>query len=197
MKKRLKKIWKQYSILIPIILYPYVYIPCLLLMGVFDMTMKSASPSLFSQMDPTKISTSVYFYGCAIYTIFLLCFCIFLSVSAIAKKLPAHQMAWRNLVVKLFYLPSYIFHFVMGFLGIAMGLWGIAFVLIALIINIVSIVANGIIAVGCSMRMKQEGLLSTWKAIFLSICSFIFFIDIAVAIAFVVTTTKKLVKDIS
>lgn len=179
---KIKNLVIQYSKLIPLILYPFAYLFFILVYIIVALVF----PSLGSGEIFDKIM-----YGIAvIYNICILCFCIYHSVSIVNKKVPVSDAAWMNLIIKGFQIPAYIFHFLMGLLGGVMGIWGIGFLLVALAVSVLSILLTGISAIGCGIRMKQEGILTFWKALLMSIGSFIFCVDLIIAIVYVVLCKK-------
>lgn len=176
----MKKKLKQYSRLIPLILYPYTYLIVLVIFFI-------------SNLDENGISI-LYWLG-IIYNIYVLCLSIYHSITVVRKQIPARDAASTNLLVKTLQIPSYIFHCLMLFIGMAMGIWGIGFSIVALTVNVLSILLTGISAIGCCVRMKQEGYLSTGLVILMMIGSFLIFLDIVVAIAFVIISRKKQITD--
>lgn len=153
-----KKLLIQYSKLIPLILYPFAYLFFILIYIIITL---AVSPST---NEGNWIMTIMYWIA-IIYNICMLCFCIYHSASIVTKKIPASDAAWMNLAIKGFQIPSYIFHFVMGFIGAIMGIWGIGFLLVAITVCVLSILLTGISAIGCGIRMKQERILTFWTAL--------------------------------
>lgn len=182
---KIKKTVVQYSKLIPLILYPFAYLFFILVYIIVMLVFPSSDSEEFS-----KLSMTIMYWTAIIYNIGMLCFCIYHSVSIVIKNVPASDAAWMNLAVKGLQLPSYIFHFLMGFLGAAMSIWGIGFVLVAFTVIVLSILLTGISSIGCGIRMKQEGILTFWKALLMIIGSFIFCVDIIIAIIYVVISKK-------
>lgn len=183
--RKIKDIVIQYSKLIPLILYPFAYLFFILIYIIISL----AFPSSGNEGNSDPIMTIMYWVA-IIYNICMLCFCVYHTASIVNKQVPASDAAWMNLAVKGFQIPAYIFHFLMEFIGLAMGIWGIAFVLIALAVSVLSILLTGISAIGCGIRMKQEGILTFWKALLMSIGSFIFCVDIIIAIVYIILCKK-------
>lgn len=180
------KTLKRYCKLIPLIIYPYVYLIVLLIYILVALFVPSDH-----EQTATDMSMKMIYYGAIVYNIYVLCFSIYHSVSIIRKKIPAYEAAKMNLVIKSLHIPSYCFHFFMGFIGAAMSIWGIGFLLVAFVVTVLSILLTGISSIGCGIRMKQEGIL-TWKyIIWMLIGSFICFADIGIAIAYVSVSRKR------
>ena len=87
-----------------------------------------------------------------------------------------------NLVLKYIQIPGYTINFVIGFIGLCMGLWGIGIVLFILIVDAISIALTGIVSIGCMIKLKKEGALTTSQMIIYTIFSFIYCLDILFAI---------------
>ena len=96
-----------------------------------------------------------------------------------------------NLIIKGIQIPAYIMHFILGFIGLAMSVWGIGFLLWAVLIDLLTILLTGISSIGCSIRMRKERLVSLPGAIFMGIGCFIYCVDVAIAIVYVVKARKK------
>ena len=96
-----------------------------------------------------------------------------------------------NLIIKGIQIPAYIMHFILGFLGLAMSVWGIGIVLWAILIDLLTILLTGISSIGCSIRMRKEGILSTAAAILMGIGCFVYCADVVIAIVYTVKARKK------
>lgn len=181
------KILKRYVNLIPLIIYPYVYLFVIL----FYILALSVHPSAGNDTFSNTLN-NVIAWGTAIYNIYLLCFCIYHSVSIVRKDISAFDAALMNLVVKGFHVPSYIFHVLIGLLGVCLGIFGgFFFIIIAFTVTTLTLLLTGISSIGCGIQMKREGLLSFGKVFLMQIASFLCFADIGVAIAYVVISRKN------
>ena len=165
----------KYGKLIPLVLYPYAYwlwIIC-------------------EQEMPLIIATLIY-------NIYVLVISIYYPVSVIRKKIPAHDAAKANLLIKGLQIPAYLFHFLMGIAGVAIGpIFGIPLILMAVVIDWLTIMLSGISSIGCHVQMKREGLISTGKAFWMLIGSFVYCVDIFIAIKYVKISKKTTQTEIS
>lgn len=168
---------KKYLKLIPLILYPYAYLILLFSMFIFQKTFgnAAASENLF------VVLIGVF----AIYHIYVLFIAIYNSVAMAKKRYSAHEAAKMNLAVKCWQIPAYIFHYLLGLLGLFMSIWGIGVILFVLVIDLLTIILTGIHSIGCTIRMKKDGILSPRLAFFTGVGSFIYCADIVIAIVYV------------
>lgn len=176
------KEFTKYLKMIPVIIYPYIYV---VILAVFLMFM-NVLPS-----DYNDAATLGLFIVAVIYNLYSFVIVIVNAVQGAKGKMTARQAARMNLIIKGIQIPAYIMHFILGFIGLAMSVWGIGFVLWAILIDLLTILLTGISSIGCSIRMHKEGLLSTAAAIFLGIGCFIYCVDVVIAIVYVVKTRKK------
>lgn len=100
--------------------------------------------------------------------------------------------AGMNLAVKGLQIPAYILNFSAGVLfGAGMSVWGLISIAFFVIADVIMIALSGIYAIGCIRRLKKEGILSSETAILTGIGSFIFVVDVIVALVLVVTCKSK------
>ncbi|MBQ8514766.1 MAG: hypothetical protein IJ496_05155 [Ruminococcus sp.] len=174
---------KKYLKLIPLMLYPYAY-----LIGMVGLYIADEVLSLFS----VSVIPEYLFWGVIIlYNVYVLFIAVFNAVLTAGKRYTAYDGAKINLIVKGVQIPAYILHFLMGLAGLIMSVWGIGFIVIAVLVDLLTILLTGISAVGCSIKMKKEGLLPLSGAILTGIGSFIYCADIAAAIVFLVLGRKQ------
>ena len=172
----------KYLKMIPVIIYPYIYV---VILAVFLVFMR-ALPS-----DYNDLALLGLMIVAVIYNLYSFIVVIVNAVQCAKGKLTARQSARMNLIIKGVQIPAYIMHFVLGFVGLAMSVWGIGIVLWAILIDLLTILLTGISSIGCSIRMRKEGLLSTAAAILMGIGSFIYCADLVIAIVYVVKARKK------
>jgi len=162
----------KYLKMIPVIIYPYIYV---LILAIF---------LLFAGILPEDY-TDVALIGLLIVAV------IYNLYSFIIVIVNAVQAARMNLIIKCVQIPAYIMHFILGFIGLAMSVWGIGFLLWAVLIDLLTILLTGISSIGCSVRMRKEGLVSLPGAIFMGVGCFIYCVDVVIAIVYVVKARKK------
>ena len=172
----------KYLKMIPVIIYPYIYV---VILAVFLMFL-SVLPSDFN--DAASLGLLIV---AVIYNLYSFIVVIVNAVQGARGKMTARQAARMNLIIKGVQIPAYIMHFILGFIGLAMSVWGIGFVLWAILIDLLTILLTGISSIGCSIRMRKEGILSTAAAILMGIGCFIYCVDVVIAIVYVVKARKK------
>lgn len=161
---------KKYLKMLPVILYPYAYLIYFL---VYFFVSDALPESVRSQVIVAlTVACHVVAFADAIYG----------AVNVARNKCTAHEAARMNLTIKAWQIPAYIFHFILGFLGLMMSVWGIGFIMFAIYIDVVTIALTGINAIGCMVKMRKKGALSTVKAVLAVVGSFIFCVDVVIAI---------------
>lgn len=167
---RTKKILIKYGKLIPLILYPYAYwlwITCE--QGLFLIT------------------------ATLIYNIYVLFISIYHPISVVRKNVSTQDAARMNLLIKGLQIPAYLFHFLLGIAGIMLGpIFGFPLILLAVVVDWLTILLSGISSIGCNIQMKREGLISTGKAFWMLIGSFVYCVDVFIAIKYVRISKKAL-----
>lgn len=169
---------KKYIKLIPLILYPYLWIICVIV----GLWMESFEIDI--QETPLAYLLNV---GSILMPLIVL-YCLGVSVlSAILQKnySPA-EAAGLNMLVKLLHIPAYIINFIVGVVGIpAIALYGLGIFIIELMIaiDISTIIFTGMQAVGASINMYKKRVINKAFCVIYSIMSFVFCADVVVAIA--------------
>lgn len=190
---------KKYIKLIPIVLYPYAYLIALAVIFA-----SANSEGIMGQIagaynDPEAIADGIspklfYYASIAIvilYNVMTVVFAVQNAVYGAKGKYTAHQTAKMNLIVKCCQIPAYIFHFLIGAAGLVMSIWGLGFFLVAVIVDFLTIILTGINALGCPIRLYREGRLTKVAATVLCISSFVYCVDIVIAIYLMVISRKK------
>lgn len=165
----------KYVKMIPLMLFPYAYIIGLVL-----------SLSLQNRAEFAVIGPGI----AVVYLLYTFVSTIYNAVVSSGKKYEVRSVARINLVVKLVQIPAYIFHLLLFLLGMVASVWGIGVMLWVIIVNVMTILLTGINAIGCSVRMKKEGILNTPVAILMGIGNFIFCVDVIMAIIYMVLAKK-------
>lgn len=198
--------WK-YIKLIPIIVYPYLYLLLPVIIIVLSNPEMNSSDAVMAVLE--------FFGGIAgflngiipnLFNIVFIAFVILLNilpmVIAISNavfsskgKYSASQAAKMNMIAKGFHIPIYLFNFVIAFLGIFMSVWGVGVVAIAVVVDFLTIILTGTNAIGCPIRLYKDGVISKSCAIIFGICSFIYCIDVAVAIYYFIKTKPKAITN--
>lgn len=165
-----KKILIKYSKLIPLILYPYAYWLWVI-----------CEQGLF-----LVIATLIY-------NIYVLFISIYHPISVVRKNVSTQDAARMNLLIKGLQIPAYLFHFLLGIAGIMLGpIFGFPLIVLAVVVDWLTILLSGISSIGCNIQMKREGLISTGKAFWMLIGSFVYCVDVFIAIKYVRISKKAL-----
>lgn len=184
---------KKYLKTIPLIIYPYAYLIFLLVMWMMNSCMQN--DEMFGESNK-----SIWYITLGIiilYNLYVIFIAVYNAVVASKNGASAYQLAKMNLIVKGCQIPAYIFHFILGLLGFVMSVWGIGLIIFSVCIDLITIILTGINSIGCTVKMKKEGIITTTTAIFTGIGSFVYCIDIVVAIVYVMLSKKcQCAKDI-
>ncbi len=119
---------------------------------------------------------------------------IYNIIRTAGNKYTAYEVAKMNLTIKAWQIPAYVLHFLMFICGLLMGIWGIAVWMVALIVDVLTIGLSGANAIGCAIRMKRAGVINSVCAVLMAICSFIFCVDIIIAVVYVILGKKHNMK---
>lgn len=168
---------KSFLRLLPLIIFPYAYIICIVLMYAVPGFIESGIGEYF----PIIV---------IVYMVLTLISTIFGSIYAAKSKMSPCKAATLNLVVKAVQIPAYLFHFLLGLAGTVMSVWGIGIVAFAVLIDLFTIALTGIHAIGCSVKCCKGGSIGKGVAVLASIGSFIYCIDIITAIVLRVISSK-------
>ena len=169
--------------MIPLILFPYAYLILLAFIGVtssfFDQWMNLKS------YDYTVETLIIVYLVSTLFTIF------YNLIITLKGKYTAYEAAKINLLVKGIQVPAYIFHFVIGMMGMVMSVWGIGLILFAVVVDLITILLTGINSIGCSIRMRKENILTTRAAVLMGIGCFIYCADLVIAVVYFIHARKK------
>lgn len=173
---------KKYIKLLPLIIYPYAYLIWLLL--------QFKAADAFGEFVGSKEYVILFEAMFIIFNVYVLFIVVYNIVVTIKGKYTAYEAAKMNLTVKAWQIPAYIFHFFMGAVGVLMSVWGIGFIMVAVIVDVVTIALTGTNAIGCAVKLKKDGVIPLRTAIIYGIGSFIFCIDVFVALSYVRRSRK-------
>ena len=178
---------KKYIAIIPLIVYPYAYI-----LWIIGFLLSGLTLEEFIGIDAIMIIFAAIFI---IYNVYILFIIIYNFIQAIRGKYSAYQLAKMNLLVKGLQIPAYIFHFIIGLIGFVMSIWGIGFIILAVVVDFLTIALTGLNALGCAIRIKKENKASTVVSVFTGMYSFVFCIDVIIAVVLFVMMYKDDVKN--
>lgn len=175
--------WK-YLKMIPVIFYPYAYLIVILVMFI---TRHASEFSWFFSF--------IFIYGFFV-NILAFVFSITNMIQTVRKKYTTIEATKINLIVKLCQIPAYILNFVLGLVGVVMNVWGIPIIAFAIIVDCITIFMTGFSQIGCSSLLYKDDKISSTLSTWLTLGSFIYVIDVVIAIIyFVLAIIKKDNKD--
>lgn len=174
---------KKYLKLLPLILYPYMYI--IWFLGLF-VCVAILSDS-FGAGNILKNFAIIF----VIYHVLAFMTAVYGAVMNAGNESSAEEAAKMNLIVKVCHIPAYIFYFIIGMSSLLLSIWGLGFILLAVVVDVMTIVLTGINAIGCAVKMKKENKLTTLTAVLTGIGSFLFCIDVAIAVWYVFVGKKS------
>lgn len=109
--------------------------------------------------------------------------------ASLKKKWDADKILFANMLVKLIQIPAYIMIFVMGVCSL-ITIFTIPFAIVYWMLDCISVFSTGLVAMSGSIRAKQEGKFSVAFTVITSILSYIFCIDVIVAVVMYVKYKK-------
>lgn len=168
--------------LIPLMLYPYMYLVCIAF-GFFVYFIASSFLDKDGVLIATEVMLSIVVLFTLVYHFVLISVCVYYSYTVARGSYPLVEYAKLNLIIKCIHIPGYLLHFMMLFIGMCMSIWGIGFVFLALLVNIGTVFFTAISTFGYIIRMKKLGLISTSCAIVFGFALLFFGADIIIAIA--------------
>lgn len=173
----------KYLRLLPLILYPYAYI-IYINVGTTLLLLESAF------LEYIISHTSSFFV--IIYQLLTICAILYSTVKITKDNHTVYDATKTNLVMKCGHIPSYILHFYLVYHGYCLGgAFGTALSVLAMIMNTITILISGIYACGCMVKLRKEKVFSTPKAILASMASFVYGIDIVLAIVLFCVNRKQ------
>ncbi|MBQ6795453.1 MAG: hypothetical protein IJO83_04835 [Clostridia bacterium] len=158
------------NIICAIVVGLFPYVPVILLMGSID-------------LEVTLLGTAVAF-------LVALAVCILNMVLALKNKESVKKQVFLAMLVKLIHIPAYIFFFMIG-VGGAMLVQFLAVTILIFLFDCVTIALSGTLELTAVLRAKNEGVLKTGEALVCSVFSFVFCIDVIVAIGVYLCVRKR------
>ncbi|MCQ2484477.1 MAG: hypothetical protein MJ168_03975 [Clostridia bacterium] len=176
---------KKYLKIFPLVLHPYlnyIWVAAWLLLMNTDIS-----------SDITATAMLVLFFGSlTIFYIYITAIGIASIIKAAKGKQSACDSAKMNLLIKGCQIPAYIINFVVGILSPLAGHFGIIAGVFIVVADIIAISMSGLFSVSCAVAFRKEKLQSKALSLITGILSFVFCIDVAVAIYYFVKTSKKI-----
>ena len=186
-------IMKKYLLMLPIMLYPYLYIIIAFCSGYLMDYIPDAIAKRIYIFDPfNAICYAVIVHG------FVLMSLIFFLVWTIKGTYTASRLAKITMITKLVQIPAFIMHFVLGSLGLLASVWGIGVILWAIIIDLLTVSQTGLLGIFTCIRAAKEKSLSKKEAVVFAICNCIYVVDVVIAVIdfFLIRSAEKRQGDI-
>ena len=98
------------------------------------------------------------------------------------KMVPAKNLATINMVIKLVHIPAFILHFIIGIFSSLLSVWGLGFLIAVVVIDLFTIIISGTQSVMAIISLCKQKTIPKWMAITCAIFSYIYCIDVAIAI---------------
>lgn len=167
---------KKYILPLLNILYPYFVV--LLLVLIFGI---GISDSFEPLLDKLEFNPYVFIIGIlACFLIGMLMNIVYMCI-AISTKQSAEEWLKRNMIIKCAQIPAYIFIFILGFLClITIFTAGISVLL--MVLDGLGVAMTGFLAIAGIVRGCSEGKIGKGAAVLCCIGSFMFCIDVVIAI---------------
>ncbi len=183
---------KKYIKLLPLILYPYAYLIWFILSLVFSDIVDTFETKVQEVFNSTDIDFFKILF--IVYNVYVVIIVIYNVIKTSGNKYTVYEVTKMNMVVKGWQIPAYIFHFLMGLVGLLMGIWGIAFFLIASTVDVLTIAFSGVNAIGCAIKLARERIIHPVVAVLMAVGSFIFCLDVIIAVVYVVLGKRNEIK---
>lgn len=167
---------KKYLLMVPLILFPYIYLFALISLNLLV--------TAFEKPMASKIAYYLWIGINITYLAYIIFIPFYNTVVSTRGKYTAYQATKINLMIKGLQIPAYVFHFLIGMMGLVASVWGIGIILVALVIDLVTITLSGISSIGCSIRMRKEKILSLPASILMGIGCFIYCVDVFIAVVY-------------
>lgn len=178
---------------IPIMIYPYVYMIVLYIAGKTSTIARSFGMDINHDISNTTLEIS--FILVIIYHPLICGTLIADFVSAIKGYLTPKSMAVSSLIVKSVQVPAYIFHYLLGIVGVVTNvITGFAPLWLALFIDFVTISLTGAFTTANSVGLCRCRIISKPIAVLASLLSFVFCIDLADVIGLYILSRRKIKK---
>ena len=184
---------KKYLKMLPVLLYPYLYILIAFLTPMLDdyEITKGLARRLyvFDPLNAIVIATVVHL-------IVLLCQLSFI-LNVAKGKYSAKDAAKMTMIIKLVHIPAFIMHFLYGALGFLASVWGLALITWAIVIDLLTIFQTGIMSVTTAVKCIKDKIFNTTQGVICAILGFIYCVDVGTSIYVFVKTKLALKKGAS
>ncbi len=176
---------KNKWVLIPIPLYIYIWL------GIIFLFFYKSEP-------PEDAYMAVYGYVLLMCGLLGLGAGIFLNVAVGKHEMYSDSSSFviLNAVIKVIQVPAYVLIFILSLLSSVAGPWAIGIWAFLFFIDATSIVLSGIFSIAAMRGLMMDCRLNKIETIAYSFASFIFCIDVIVAVVLAIKTSSTKAKDI-
>ncbi len=186
----MKGVWKHLKML-PVIVYPYLYMVAACIVFIVALVEDNTTQSY----EYTMLSIVIAVFSAVFVTLFCLLLAIFNSIRSGKNAYGTYYPTRMNLMIKCIQIPAYVINFVIGMLGIVMSLWGIGFIALAVIVDFLTISISGTNNVGTCVNLYKTNVLTKGKAVLFSVLSYVYVVDVFVAIYLFIQARKNRIRD--
>lgn len=176
---------KKYLKILPLILYPYInhiwavlWFLLMYILNEYDIG--------------DVIPFTIYFILFVVFQIYMISTGIVSVVKAAKGKINAYESATMNVLIKGCHIPAYIINFVVGMLTPIAGHFGLIAGVFIFFADVMAISMSGLFAISCAVAFRKENIQTTARSVITGILSFIFCVDVAVAIYYFIKTSKTI-----
>lgn len=159
---------KHVLLAIAVALFPYL--PVILLKGRADIEWTLLGIGLIFVL--ALVSSVVYF------------------VLAMKKGRNGKELSFIGMIIKLIHIPAYIFFFIIGAGGI-MFIHFLAITILIFVFDCMTIALSGVLELAAVLRARAEGVLKKGEALICAVCSFLFCVDVIVAVYVFLCARKR------
>ena len=112
-------------------------------------------------------------------------------VQACRGKYTARELTKMTMIFKLVQIPAFLFHFLIGAMGLLMSVWGIGFIMLAILMDVLSIFLTGMVGIGAAIACAKQKALSKGGAVIYAILNFIFCVDVVSSIIYFIVIRQR------
>ncbi len=176
--------------MIPIIIYPYLYMLGILFIFIFAVI----EGSITNDYEYSALSVFLIIPLALFITLICLVIAIINSIKAGKNCYGIYYPTRMNLIIKLVQIPAYTINFILGLIGLFMSIWGIGVLALVLIVDFLSIVLSGVNNIGTCVNLLKNKIITKGWAVIFSIFSFVYVVDVFIAVGIFLYLRKDNIK---
>lgn len=176
---------KKYILHLPLMLLPYTVV----LPQWWMMTTEAGRTFLSEQFDMNTFFVYVLF---ALVWVIAAVFSLICCIWATAARRPARELTLFGLVVKAVHIPAYIAIFIYGAIGGLFPLFGLFIMAGAFLLDVFIIALSGTVQAFSALALRREGRVSRTEAVLLSVCGWVFVVDVVIAVIMHIKARRQL-----